>query len=248
MADATQHQFSDPTPASATDHDYVGVNVVTDLCDDRSRSAILHDRPVSDARGSQPLAPFIFEVLLHIGSPFWVELQRWNRGHVPGVKVDRRGDRKYRDHLGAHPFRHSHGPVEGGLRVLRAVHTDDDPPDARALCRHLYLVANRLIRCNEHPRCWSRPTGLLVPLYKGPSTLSTERVVRKPSFVLKALDTVKSMLFRGAEPRPDLGSQLEELLPEVWRQEAFEPKHPFTCAVIRQASVPLQSSRLQRVS
>ena len=104
------------------------------------------------------------------------------------------------------------------------------------------------MRCDEHPRCRSGLTGLLVPLYKGPSTLSTERVVRQRSFVLKALDAVKSLLFRGAEPLPDLGSQLEELLVEVWRQEAFERKHPFTCAVIRQASVPLQSSRLQRVS
>jgi hypothetical protein len=35
---------------------------------------------------------------------------------------------------------------------------------------------------------------------------------------------------------PDLGSQLEELLVEVWRQEEFERKHPFTCAVIREFS------------
>lgn len=35
---------------------------------------------------------------------------------------------------------------------------------------------------------------------------------------------------------PDLGSQLEELLIEVWRQEDFERKHPFTCAVIRETS------------
>ncbi|HUZ87578.1 MAG TPA: hypothetical protein VNF26_11585 [Candidatus Baltobacterales bacterium] len=32
---------------------------------------------------------------------------------------------------------------------------------------------------------------------------------------------------------PDLGSQLKELLVEVWRQEDFERQHPFTCAVIR---------------
>ncbi len=35
---------------------------------------------------------------------------------------------------------------------------------------------------------------------------------------------------------PDLSSQLEELLVEVWRQEDFERQHPFTCAVIREAS------------
>lgn len=35
---------------------------------------------------------------------------------------------------------------------------------------------------------------------------------------------------------PDLASQLEELLVEVWRQEDFERKHPFTCAVIRETS------------
>jgi hypothetical protein len=39
---------------------------------------------------------------------------------------------------------------------------------------------------------------------------------------------------RGAPSAPDLASQLEELLVEVWRQEDFERRHPFTCAVIRQ--------------
>jgi len=40
-------------------------------------------------------------------------------------------------------------------------------------------------------------------------------------------------LFRRAPSVPDLGSQLKELLVEVWRQEDFERQHPFTCAVIR---------------
>lgn len=35
---------------------------------------------------------------------------------------------------------------------------------------------------------------------------------------------------------PDLHSQFEELLVEVWRQEDFERRHPFTCGVIREAS------------
>lgn len=35
---------------------------------------------------------------------------------------------------------------------------------------------------------------------------------------------------------PDLDSQLEELLVEVWRQEDFERKHPFTCGAIRELS------------
>jgi hypothetical protein len=33
---------------------------------------------------------------------------------------------------------------------------------------------------------------------------------------------------------PDLPTQLEELLNEVWIQESFERKHPFTCGVIRE--------------
>jgi hypothetical protein len=44
---------------------------------------------------------------------------------------------------------------------------------------------------------------------------------------------------RSLAPRkgvPDLPSQLEELLSEVWRQERFEHLHPFTCAVIRQSA------------
>jgi hypothetical protein len=33
---------------------------------------------------------------------------------------------------------------------------------------------------------------------------------------------------------PDLQTQLEELLNEVWVQESFEREHPFTCGVIRE--------------
>ncbi len=33
---------------------------------------------------------------------------------------------------------------------------------------------------------------------------------------------------------PDLYTQLEELLIEVWEQEKFERTHPFTCAVMRE--------------
>ena len=63
--------------------------------------------------------------------------------------------------------------------------------------------------------------------------------MRQPPFMLKALAAAKSLLFRRSEPQPDLGSQMEELMIEVWRQEAFERTHPFTCAVIRQASASL---------
>ena len=45
----------------------------------------------------------------------------------------------------------------------------------------------------------------------------------------------KPAFFRRPE-LPDLGSQLEELMIEVWRQEEFERKHPFTCAVIRETA------------
>ncbi len=44
---------------------------------------------------------------------------------------------------------------------------------------------------------------------------------------------------------PDLGSQLEELLVEVWRQEDFERKHPFTCGAIRELSRSRPVSRRQ---
>jgi hypothetical protein len=67
--------------------------------------------------------------------------------------------------------------------------------------------------------------------------------VRQPKLMLKALAAARSSLFRRNERPPDLGSQLEELLIEVWRLEAFECKHPFTCAAIRQTSRPLQLSR-----
>ena len=68
-------------------------------------------------------------------------------------------------------------------------------------------------------------------------------------FVRKTVAAAKAWLFGriepapdlGTEPAPDLGSELEELLIEVWRQEAFERKHPFTCAAIRQASSSLQT-------
>jgi hypothetical protein len=69
-----------------------------------------------------------------------------------------------------------------------------------------------------------------------------EEFVRQPTFMLKALAAARSSLFRRSGPS-DLGSQLEQLLVEVWRQEAFERKHPFTCAVIRQTSGALTLSR-----
>lgn len=56
------------------------------------------------------------------------------------------------------------------------------------------------------------------------------------------LGAVQKLRFRRIDP-PDLGSQLEELLIEVWRQEDYERKHPFTCAVIREAS---RSTRVPR--
>jgi hypothetical protein len=70
-----------------------------------------------------------------------------------------------------------------------------------------------------------------------------ERVERQPKLMLKVLAAARSSIFRGNEPLLDLASQLEELLIEVWRQEPFERKHPFTCDVIRQTSRPLQLSR-----
>lgn len=33
---------------------------------------------------------------------------------------------------------------------------------------------------------------------------------------------------------PDLQTQFEAILDEVWRQESFERTHPFTCGVIRE--------------
>jgi hypothetical protein len=44
-----------------------------------------------------------------------------------------------------------------------------------------------------------------------------------------------------ASPRrsePDLQTQLEELLNEVWCQERFERTHPFTCGVMRERRGP----------
>lgn len=51
--------------------------------------------------------------------------------------------------------------------------------------------------------------------------------------------TLKGPVLDGSvRPVPDLPSQLEELLGEVWRQEDFERRHPFTCGVIREAFRP----------
>lgn len=72
--------------------------------------------------------------------------------------------------------------------------------------------------------------------------------MRQPTFMLRVLSGAWLSLFRRREPPPDLGSQLEALLIEVWRQEAFERTHPFTCAVIRQTSRPLHLSRPKSAS
>ena len=37
---------------------------------------------------------------------------------------------------------------------------------------------------------------------------------------------------------PDLQTQWEDLMNEVWRQESFERDHPYTCGVIRDAYAP----------
>lgn len=60
-------------------------------------------------------------------------------------------------------------------------------------------------------------------------------LISQSGFKRSTLAAARKLLFHGLEP-PDLGSQLEEILVEVWRQEEFERTHPFTCAVIREAS------------
>ena len=42
---------------------------------------------------------------------------------------------------------------------------------------------------------------------------------------------------------PDLHTQLEDLFGEVWRQESFERRHPFTCGVIREAATSALNRR-----
>ena len=37
---------------------------------------------------------------------------------------------------------------------------------------------------------------------------------------------------------PDLHTQWEDLIHEVWRQESFERDHPYTCSVIRETYGP----------
>jgi hypothetical protein len=53
-----------------------------------------------------------------------------------------------------------------------------------------------------------------------------------------AIRPVAGILRVPRERGPDLASQLEDLLVEVWHQEEFERKHPFTCAVMREPSAP----------
>ncbi len=66
-------------------------------------------------------------------------------------------------------------------------------------------------------------------------------MVIEPRSMRTGLITARRRLFQHSD-LPDLGSQLEELLVEVWRQEDFERKHPFTCAVIRDVSRSQPSS------
>lgn len=60
-----------------------------------------------------------------------------------------------------------------------------------------------------------------------------------------ALASAGKLSFLGRPELSDLGSQLEELLIEVWRQEEFERKHPFTCSVIREVARSRVVSRPQ---
>ncbi len=53
----------------------------------------------------------------------------------------------------------------------------------------------------------------------------------------RTLAAGKSLFSRVFYNPDDLGSQLEDLFVEVWRQEQFERQHPFTCAVIRESNM-----------
>ena len=71
--------------------------------------------------------------------------------------------------------------------------------------------------------------------YEGRPALSRRRGVIEPLRMHTAMITARTRLPQRCDT-PDLRSQLEDLLIEVWRQEDFERRHPFTCAVIREAS------------
>ena len=70
-----------------------------------------------------------------------------------------------------------------------------------------------------HDSKWHR----MVQRLKGPA-LKQRRTITVPG----------SAFSQPLSAAPDLQTQLEELLNEVWRQESFERKHPFTCEVIRE--------------
>ena len=59
----------------------------------------------------------------------------------------------------------------------------------------------------------------------------------------RRLASIRLLRFHRTEVARVLQPHLEELLIEVGRQEAFERKHPFTGAVIREASSSLMVSR-----
>lgn len=67
----------------------------------------------------------------------------------------------------------------------------------------------------------------------------------KARLMLTAPSVARKLPFSRKPDLPDLESQLEELLIEVWRQEEFERKHPFTCAVIREVSRSRSAPRLE---
>ncbi len=70
-------------------------------------------------------------------------------------------------------------------------------------------------------------------------------MVVEPKSMHTSLVAARRRLFQRSG-LPDLESQLEELLVEVWRQEDFERKHPFTCAVIRDESIRAAERGLDR--
>lgn len=78
----------------------------------------------------------------------------------------------------------------------------------------------------------------------GRLALIADPVVHQPTFMRTTLGAARTLLFRRIDP-PDLGSQLEELLIEVWRLENYERKHPFTCGVIREAYRSIRVPRPQ---
>src|SRR5258708_20340001 len=111
VARAPRRELRAPASTAPADHDDVCLLAVGDVSDHAGGPAVFHDRAISDAGDLQRLAPFVFELRFHPGTPVVVK-HEWELFGFR--KVDRDVEGVCAAPLVARPFSHPDLPFSPG--------------------------------------------------------------------------------------------------------------------------------------